>query len=46
MFLHKVYAFISFISSDLRMIIVVYTELGIASDICFIFLKIFLFGLI
>ena len=39
MFFPKVYAFRIFISSALRMILVVYTELGVASDIYFIFSK-------
>ena len=31
MFLHKVYAFRSFISCPLRMKVVIYTEFGVAS---------------
>ena len=39
MFLPKVYAFRIFISSSLRMIIVVYREFEVSSDIYFIFSK-------
>ena len=39
MFLPKVYAFIIFISSSLRTIIVVYREFEVSSDIYFIFSK-------